>query len=78
MKLNHLAQMLFLLIVLHEKVKKDPEIKKEPCFGTPRGVWACLLTLSLRTTPFASCPNLIVLPNFFPLTLLFRRKYQVH
>ena len=53
MKLNDLAQMLFLLIVLHQKVKKDPEMKKEPCFGTPRGVWAYLLTFSLRTMPFS-------------------------
>ena len=41
MKLNLLQQMLFLLIVLHQKVKKDPEMKKEPFFGTPREVWAC-------------------------------------
>ena len=52
MKLNHLAQMLFLLIVSHWEAKKDPEMKKERCFGTSRGVGACLLTLSLRKTPF--------------------------
>ena len=44
--------MLFLLIVSHWEAKKDPEMKKEPCFGTSRGVGACLLTLSLRKTPF--------------------------
>ena len=26
--------MLFLLIFQHEKVKKDPEVTKEPSFGT--------------------------------------------
>ena len=30
--------MLFLLVVLNQKVKNNPEIKKEPCFKTPRGV----------------------------------------
>ena len=35
-KLNHLAKMLFLLIFFYQKVKKDPEMKKEPCFGSPR------------------------------------------
>ena len=27
MKLNHLAQMFFLLIVFHQKVEEDPEMK---------------------------------------------------
>ena len=52
MKLNDLPQMLFLLIVFHQKVKKDLEMNKELCFWTPRRVWACLFTLSVRTTPF--------------------------
>ena len=47
MKLNDLAKVLFLLIILHSKVQKDPEMKKEPCFATPRGVWA----LSLNPYP---------------------------
>ena len=37
MKLNDLGQMLFFSIVLDSKVKKDPEINKEPCFGNPHG-----------------------------------------
>ena len=57
MKLNDLAQILFLLIVLHEEVKEDPERKKKPCFGTPHGVWASLLTLRIRTTIFSGLPD---------------------
>ena len=57
MKLNELAQILFLLIVLHSNVGEDPEMKKDPYFGTPRGVWAGLLTHSLRKTPFGGFPD---------------------
>ena len=57
MKLNDLAQMLFLLIVLNEEVEKDPDVKKETSLGTPGGVWACLVTLSLRTTLFGGFPD---------------------
>ena len=49
--------MLFLLIVLHGKVEMDPEMKKESCFGTPRGVLACPLTFRIRTTPFGGFQN---------------------
>ena len=57
MKLNHLAILFFLLIVFHQRVEKDPEMKKESCFGNPCGVWACLLTLSLRMTQFGGFPD---------------------
>ena len=57
MKLNDLPQMLFLLIVLFEKFEKEPEMKNEPRFETPCRIWACLLTLSLRTTPFGGFPD---------------------
>ena len=64
MKLNHFTQMLFLLIVLNKKVKNNPDMKKEPSFRTLRGVWACLLMLSLQTTRFGSFPDLIHFSQF--------------
>ena len=57
MKLNDLAQMLFLLIILHKKVEKDPERNKKPCFRTLHGVWVSLLTVILRTTQFGGFPD---------------------
>ena len=64
MKLNLLAQMFFLLIVFHQKVEWDPEMKKKRCFGTPCGVWSCLLTLSFRTTQFDGFLDYLGLSHF--------------
>ena len=76
MKLNDLAQMLFLLIVLHQKVKKDPEMKKEPCFGAPSGVWAYLLTLSLRTTPFSGFKDYFCFSHVLATSSSFQKNGQ--
>ena len=70
--------MLFLLIYLNKKVKNDLDMKEEPCLRTPRGVWALLLTLSLRTTPFGGFPDEFGLSLFWPLTFLLRKKDKVH
>ena len=73
-KLNHLPEILFLLIFLHSKVKKDPEMTKEPSFGTPRGVWTCLLSLSLRTTPFGGFPDYFSFSHFLATCCCFQSK----
>ena len=49
--------MLLLSIFLHQKVKNNQNMIKEPSFGTPRGLLTCLLTLSLRTTPAGVFPG---------------------
>ena len=51
-------------------------MKKELCFGTPRGVWASLLTLSLRTTPFGSFTGLSSFSQFFATYSFFQNKIQ--
>ena len=73
-KLNHLPEILFLLIFLYQKVKKDPEMTKEPSFGTPRGVWTCFLTLSLRTTPFGGFPDYFSFSYFLTISYRFQKK----
>ena len=46
-------------------------MKKELCFGTPPGVWAGLLTLSLRKTQFGSFTDLSRFSHFFGNLLFF-------
>ena len=66
--------MLLLLIILHYKVENVLEMKKVLCFGTLRGVWACLLTLSLRTTAFGSFTELSRFSQFFATYSSFQKK----
>ena len=66
--------MLFLVIVLNKKVKDDPGRKREYSFPNPRGMWACLLTLSLQTTRFRSFNDLIRLSEFLATYISFQKK----
>ena len=61
----------FLVNLFALESQKDLEMTKEPPFGTPRGVWTCLLTLSLRTTPFGSFLIYFHFSHFFGHFLLF-------
>ena len=49
-------------------------MKKKICFWTPRGVCACLLSISLQTTPFGSFPDLFALIHFLATCFSWQKK----
>ena len=60
--------------VLHQKVKNNQNMIKEPSFGTPRGLLICLLTLSLRTTPAGVVPGYFNFGHFLATSCCVYKK----
>ena len=74
MKLNLLLEMVLLSIFLNQKVKANENMTKKLSFGTPRKVFTCLLTLSLRTTPLGVFPHFFSFSHFLSTSCCFYKR----
>ena len=54
--------------------QKNPEMTKKPSFGTPRGVWTCLLTLAPERCHLAVSRTTFVLAIFGNFLLFLEKK----